>query len=74
MANSTPPITPVTRAHTTNSRGIEVISRAAAHSAVPAAKLGMLASRLAAVPERITLSAIASTRNPDATATFSCLK
>jgi hypothetical protein len=61
---------PVERVHKANSLGTLVSSSAADHSAVPAANAGTLASRLDAVPESMTPSPMAKTRNPVAIASF----
>ena len=65
---------PTRRIQLENSLGTPVSSRAADHKAVPAANEGTLSARVAAVPESITPSPIANTRNPAATQSLPFLK
>jgi hypothetical protein len=62
--------TPRRRTPIANSLGRLMSRRAVAHKAVPAAKEGTLSAKLPAVPESITPSPIANTRNPAATISF----
>ena len=68
------PMMPTKRTQLANSLGTLVSRRAADHRAVPAANEGTLSARVAAVPESITPSPIANTRNPAATKSFPFLK
>jgi len=65
---------PTRRTGMENSPGILINKREVAHKAVPAANAGTLPTRPAAVPESITASPIANTRNPAATKSFPFLK
>jgi len=67
-------VTPARRAQTANSLGTPVSRSAADHNAVPAPNEGTLPARVVAVPESMTPSPIANTRNPAATTSFPLLK
>ncbi len=74
IAKRIAPIMPARRIQLANSLGTLVSRSAADHKAVPAANEGTLSARVAAVPESITPSPIANTRNPVATKSLPFLK
>ena len=70
MANRIELAIPTRRTQKGNSRGILINKSAVAQKAVPAANAGTLPARPAAVPESMTASPMAKTRNPAATKSF----
>ncbi|MGE5444504.1 MAG: hypothetical protein ACM3SR_07875 [Ignavibacteriales bacterium] len=74
MANNSEVAMSIRRTATANSLGMLMSKRAVAHRAVPAAKEGTLPAKPAAVPESMTLSPIANTRNPAATKSLPFLR